>query len=363
MRNRRLLIVDDSAVIRRALTAAFSGEPGVDVVGSASNGRIALMKIPLLQPDVVVLDVDMPELDGIQTLAAIRQTHPKLPVIMLNVATPQGAAATVDALTHGATDHVMKPDTAVPSDEALKSLGDELVSKVALWCPGDFGDRPSRAQLRTPAGELQRPGGTRHVERVDVVAIGISTGGPGALMDLIPAFAAGFPVPIVIVQHMPPIFTKLLAERLAARAHIAVAEGQLADALVPGGAWIAPGDFHLAVKRDGEAVRLVTHQHPPENSCRPAVDVLFRSVAEVYGSHVLAVVMTGMGQDGVRGCAEIQAAGGQILVQDEASSVVWGMPGFVARAGLADKIVPLDTLGDEIIGRVYRHRRTACAAV
>jgi len=317
------LIVDDSAVIRRALTAAFSAEPLFDVVASASNGRIALMKMPLLRPDVVVLDVEMPELDGIQTLAAIRQTHPRLPVIMLNVPTPQGAAATVDALLHGATDHVMKPDMAVPSDDALKLLGDELLAKVAVWCPAD----------------------------------------PGALMDLIPGFANDFPVPIVIVQHMPPKFTKLLAERLAARSRIAVVEGQLSDALVPGGAQIAPGDFHMAVARDGEAVRLVTHRQPPENSCRPAVDVLFRSVAEVYGSHVLAVVMTGMGRDGLRGCAEIQVAGGQILVQDEASSVVWGMPGFVTRAGLADKVVPLDQLGAEIIGRVYSHVRTACVAV
>jgi two-component system chemotaxis response regulator CheB len=310
-------------VIRRALTAAFSAEPLFDVVASASNGRIALMKMPLLRPDVVVLDVEMPELDGIQTLAAIRQTHPRLPVIMLNVPTPQGAAATVDALLHGATDHVMKPDMAVPSDDALKLLGDELLAKVAVWCPAD----------------------------------------PGALMDLIPGFANDFPVPIVIVQHMPPKFTKLLAERLAARSRIAVVEGQLSDALVPGGAQIAPGDFHMAVARDGEAVRLVTHRQPPENSCRPAVDVLFRSVAEVYGSHVLAVVMTGMGRDGLRGCAEIQVAGGQILVQDEASSVVWGMPGFVTRAGLADKVVPLDQLGAEIIGRVYSHVRTACVAV
>ena len=363
MRNRRLLIVDDSAVIRRSLTAAFSAEPGLEVVGSASNGRIALMKMPLLQPDVVVLDIEMPDLDGIQTLAVIRQAHPKLPIIVLNVRTPQGAAATIDALTCGATDYVMKPDAPVPSTHALKSLADELVSKVALWCPGDADDRPMPVPGRTPAHTPAPVDGPRHAERVDVVAIGISTGGPGALMDLLPRFAADFPVPIVIVQHMPPIFTKLLAERLAARAKMAVAEGQLADILGPGGAWIAPGDLHMAVKQDGKAVRLVTHRLPPENSCRPAVDVLFRSVSEVYGSHVLAVVMTGMGQDGLRGSAAIRSAGGQVIVQDEASSVVWGMPGYVARAGLADQVLPLDKLGAEIMGRVQRHRRTVGAAV
>ena len=180
-------------------------------------------------------------------------------------------------------------------------------------------------------------------------------------MDLIPRLPADFPVPILIVQHMPPMFTKLLADRLDATSNIAVAEGGCLQTAAPGHAWIAPGDFHMEVKRDHKLVRIVTHRNPPENSCRPAVDVLFRSVANVYGPHVLAVVMTGMGQDGLRGCEQIQAAGGQILVQDEASSVVWGMPGFVARAGLADQVVPLSRLSDEIIARVSRHRRTVSA--
>ena len=200
-----------------------------------------------------------------------------------------------------------------------------------------------------------KPAGT--TGRVDVVVIGVSTGGPIALMDLLPRFASDFPVPILIVQHMPPVFTKLLAERLATKASIAVGEGRSSDALGPGHAWIAPGDAHMAVRRDGEAIRLVTHRNPPENSCRPAVDVLFRSVAEVYGPRVLAVVMTGMGRDGLRGCEDIQAAGGQVIVQDELSSVVWGMPGFVARAGIADQVLPLDELGAEIIERVGRHRQ------
>ena len=349
MRNRRLLVVDDSAVIRRAVTAAFSDRPGFEVVGSASNGRIALMKIPLLHPDVVVLDIDMPEMGGIETLAAIRQIDPHLPVIILNVPTAEGAAATLGALIHGATDFVMKPNAGVPSESALKSVGDELVSKVALWCPIDV-DRPS-SLLGSPA------------DRVDVLAIGTSTGGPDALMDLIPRLPADFPVPILIVQHMPPIFTKLLADRLTATSKIAVTEAGFSQTVAPGHAWLAPGDFHMEVKRDGEAVRVVTHRNTPENSCRPAVDVLFRSVANVYGSHVLAVILTGMGQDGLRGCQQIQAAGGQILVQDEASSVVWGMAGFVARAGMADQVLPLSRLGGEIIARVARHRRSAGVAV
>lgn len=364
MRDRRLLIVDDSAVIRRALTAALKRQPGLEVAGSASGGLIALMKIPLLCPDVVVLDTEMPELDGLATLAAIRRSYPRLPVIMLNVLTPQGAAATVDALTHGADDYVMKPDDAVPSDAALQIVSDQLALKIALCCPAVTDDHPSRAPVGSASpGTACRPELTRAIGRVDVVAIGISTGGPIALMDLIPRFPAGFPVPILVVQHMPPLFTKLMAERLAAKARISVAEAGPSITLSPGQAWIAPGDFHMAVERAGESIRLVTHRNPPENSCRPAVDVLFRSVAQTYGPHALAVVMTGMGRDGFRGCEEIQRAGGQVIVQDEPSSVVWGMPGLVARAGIAEQVLPLGELGTEIIERVFRHRQMLSAPV
>ena len=350
MPTRRLLLVDDSVVIRHGLTAALADAPGIEVAGSAASGRVALMKIPLLQPDVVALDVEMPGMDGLETLAAIRQACPRLPVIMLNVPTPDGAAATIDALTCGARDYVMKPPAAVPSEEALTVLAGRLVSKIALCFP-------EMSHSRTGQIEREDPLATGRVtHRIDVLAIGASTGGPQALMDLIPVFPAGFPVPILIVQHMPPTFTRLLAERLAARSTLRVAEGSLHQPLAAGHAWIAPGDFHLAVARDTDAVRIVTNQHAAENWCRPAADVLFRSVADVYGPHALAVVLTGMGQDGLKGCERIRAAGGQVLVQDEASSVVWGMPGFVARAGMADRVVPLGELGAEILGRVRRHR-------
>jgi two-component system chemotaxis response regulator CheB len=195
-------------------------------------------------------------------------------------------------------------------------------------------------------------------ERIDIVAIGVSTGGPNALAVLMPTFPRDFPVPVVIVQHMPPVFTRLLAERLSAKSQIKVEEGYKGAVLKPGCAWIAPGDNHMVVATDKLRITLQTHQGPPENSCRPAVDVLFRSVAEVYKPHVLAVEMTGMGQDGLRGCELIREFGGQILAQDQASSVVWGMPGFVANAGLADKVLPLDQLGMEIIRRVRNGRES-----
>lgn len=349
MARRRVLIVDDSVVIRRALRASLAAQPAVDVAGSASTGLIALMKIPLLQPDVVALDIEMPGMNGLQTLAAIRQRHPRVDVIMLGVPTPEGTAATVDALTRGASDYVMKPGSLVPGDRAMQLLSDQLMSKIAPSAPAMPRDHRPRYEASPASG--------RSVHRVDVVAIGISTGGPRALMDLLPEFPSDFPAPILIVQHMPQMFTRLLADRLGQQTRIPVAEAGPDQALEAGHVWIAPGDFHMAVARHGQAARLITHQRPAENSCRPSADVLFRSVTQVFGPHVLAVVMTGMGQDGVRGCQEVRAAGGQVLVQDEASSVVWGMPGSVARAGLADRILPLSELGQEIVDRVRRYRQ------
>ncbi len=192
-----------------------------------------------------------------------------------------------------------------------------------------------------------------------MVAIGASTGGPNALTELFGRLPAPFPVPIVIVQHMPPMFTRLLAERLSAQSGSRVEEGASGVTLQPGRVWVAPGDYHMIVVRDGTQVRMQIHQDPPENSCRPAVDVLFRSLARTFGAHALAVVLTGMGSDGLRGCECVREAGGRILVQDEASSVVWGMPGYVARAGLADRVLPISPLADEIVRRVRGQTVTA----
>ena len=189
-----------------------------------------------------------------------------------------------------------------------------------------------------------------------MLAIGVSTGGPNALSELLPAIPANFPVPIVIVQHMPPMFTKLLADRLDQQCEIGVHEGAVGDRILPGQAYVAPGDYHMIVKRDRANLVLALQQEPPENSCRPAVDVLFRSVVGIYGSGTLGVILTGMGQDGLRGCELIRDVGGQVLAQDEQSSVVWGMPGFVANAGLADAVLPLNQIAGEIVRRVQKGR-------
>jgi two-component system chemotaxis response regulator CheB len=359
----RVLIVDDAVVVRRMLAHTLSEEPAIEVVGTAANGRIALAKLADLRPDLVVLDVEMPEMDGLQTLAAIRKQQAALPVIMFSTVTSRGAVATLDALALGASDYVTKPANAGGVTAAMQRVRDELIPRIKALCslpapvspirrPADESARAARLSWPEPprvslAGVL--PGVSRHV---DVVAIGISTGGPKALATLLPTFPKEFPVPIVIVQHMPPLFTRLLAERLAAISRLAVLEGACGDTLAAGSAWLAPGDYHLVVAREQNAVRIRTHQEPPENFCRPAVDVLFRSVAATYGSGALAVVLTGMGQDGLRGCEQIRACGGQVLVQDQASSVVWGMPGAVAGAGLAEAVLPLEQMGSEILRRV-----------
>jgi two-component system, chemotaxis family, protein-glutamate methylesterase/glutaminase len=363
MPKKRILIVDDSVLIRRVLGNALSRNPGLEVAGSAANGRIALMKIPLLHPDVVILDVEMPEMDSLQTLTAIRHAFPEIAIIMLSVSTEQGVAATIEALSLGAKDYVTKPETGAAFDGATQTLSEQIAAKIDLFCFGGTGEHLDLdSMLAAPRGSESLPTTIgRAATRVDVLAIGVSTGGPNALMDLLSGFPVDFPVPILIVQHMPPLFTKLLAERLAARCKIRGAEGRSHQAIQPGDAWIAPGNFHMTVEKSGKIVRTMLNQNPPENSCRPAVDVLFRSVAKAYGSHALAVVMTGMGQDGLRGCQQIRANGGQVLAQDKASSVVWGMPGAVVRAGIADQVVSLRDLGAEITKRVWSHRSEKCA--
>ena len=348
----RVLVVDDSVLVRRMVSNVLSDDPQLEVVGVAANGRIALAKIPQVNPDAVLLDVEMPEMDGLQTLAAIRKTYPNLLVIMFSGVTERGAAVTLDAIALGATDYVTKPANASSKEAAMKYVRDQLIPKIKGLCAGKRDRLPTTLPPRVSQIPLLPAIPSKALSKVDIVAIGVSTGGPNALMTLLPAFAVDFPVPILIVQHMPPLFTKRLAERLDGNCQIRVAEGFSGAVLQPGQAWIAPGDFHAIVEREGTRVRIRTHQQPPENSCRPAVDVLFRSVAKTYGAGTLAVVLTGMGQDGLHGCQCIREAGGQVLVQDEASSVVWGMPGMVANAGLADRVLPLPQLASEIIYRL-----------
>jgi len=355
VRKVRVLIVDDSAVVRRLLVDCLTRDAQIEVVGTAATGSIALAKIGLLSPDLVTLDVEMPGMSGLETLAEIRKAHARLPVIMFSAVTERGAATTLDALALGANDYVTKPASAGSPAVALQKVQDELIPKIKGLCarvvPGLAGALPAgRAAPPRPRRRLQLD--AIEPARAELVAIGVSTGGPSALAKLVPALPAALPVPVVIVQHMPPLFTKLLAERLAAQSSIGVSEATAGEPLRPGHVWIAPGDRHLIVTPTGGGLRLELDQGPRENSCRPSVDVLFRSVAAALGPRALGVVLTGMGRDGLRGAECIHEAGGQVVVQDEESSVVWGMPGFVAHAGLADRGLALGEMAAEIVRRV-----------
>jgi len=357
MRKIRVLVVDDSVVVRKIVADSLRVDPEIDVVGAAANGKIALAKIPQLNPDLITLDIEMPEMDGLQTLAEIRKIYPSLPVIMFSTLTERGGVKTLEALSLGATDYVTKPANMGSVSLAMQRVRDELVPKIKTFCAERAGLKlPSQAKP-VPVSKSEPVAKKTFTPRVapssntkiDIVAIGVSTGGPNALANLFPVFPKDFPVPIVVVQHMPPFFTKLLAERLSSKSNLVVVEGAKGQVLKPGQAWIAPGDFHMVLEKNGTGFKTQTNQAPPENSCRPAVDVLFRSVAHLFGPRVLSVILTGMGQDGLTGCEHIKDAGGRVIVQDENTSVVWGMPGFVAKAGLAEKVLPLNQIGQEII--------------
>ena len=351
----RVLVVDDSAVMRRVISTALAKDPQLEIAGTAHHGRAALEALAVLRPDVVTLDIEMPEMDGLAALRELRKTHPRLPVIMFSSLTHRGAQATILALTAGASDYVGKPADLANLAEAFRCLELELLPKVKM-----FGEQVlARRAAAPPAPGPVTFAPTGRIRRgtMEAVCLGISTGGPMALVQLFAAWTEPLPVPLFIVQHMPPMFTALLAQRLTSAGVMDVQEARDGDLIEAGRAYLAPGGRHLEVVRTNGLARLRVTDDPPENSCRPAVDVLFRSAAQVYGGGLLGVVLTGMGADGLRGCLAIRERGGSILAQDEASSVVWGMPGAVVNAGLADAVLPLTDLPAEIV-RVTRTKLT-----
>jgi len=353
----RVLVVDDAVVVRKVITETLRLDPDLEVVGIAANGKIALQKIPQVNPDILTLDIEMPEMDGLATLREVRRLYPKLPVIMFSTVTQKGAVATLEALSAGAKDYVTKPANVGSVTEAMERLKKELIPKIKVHCrhlciaepvgksPDAVRNSPKAVPSATP-----RPG------PIEIVCVGTSTGGPNALTEVFANLPADLPVPVVIVQHMPPLFTAMLAERLTSLSPIPCHEGAEGQVIERGHAYLAPGGKHMEVQRQSIRTTLHLNEGPPENSCRPAVDVLFRSVTAAYGGAVLGVVMTGMGQDGLRGCELIRERRGHIVVQDEPTSVVWGMPGYVAKAGYANRTLPLNQIAGEIIRRVRDSR-------
>jgi len=341
----RVLVVDDSVVVRQVLSRALEAAPGLELAGVAANGRIAIEKLARLDPDAVVLDLDMPEMNGFETLASIRRTHPALPIIVFSHLTTEGATATLDALALGATAFALKP-SADGIDLAEARVRSELFPLLRAVTT-----RPSgRGVPASPPGRAPQRG------PVTAVVVAVSTGGPRALGEIVPTLPDDLGVPIFIVQHMPALFTKTLAERLDRSGAIEVVEAADGDPVVPGRVYLAPGGHHLAVARVGTAVMVTITDDPPENSCRPAADVLFRSAADVYGGGVLAIVLTGMGHDGLHGSEAVRAAGGSVIAQDAETAVVASMPGGVAAAGLTDAVVALDGVVPELLLRLSGRR-------
>jgi len=350
----RVMVVDDSVVIRRLVTNALEQTPIIEVVGTASNGSIGLQRIKQMNPDVITLDIEMPDMDGLEMLRRVRGEYPHLRVIMFSTLTERGAQKTLEALSLGADDYVAKVSNEGSLDRSMARLREEMIPKILqffrLPVQGQVAAKPeSSLASPIPAGFRVPyvPQGLKG--RHKAVLIGVSTGGPTALGAILPTLPAGFNLPVLIVQHMPPLFTRLLAERLNSTCKLRCEEAVQGANVEPGKILIAPGDFHMKVASNEGRVRVSLDQSPRLNSCRPAVDALFASAGEVYGGAVLAVILTGMGQDGLRGVEILRAQGASVIAQDEATSVVWGMPGAVVSAGLVYRVLPLSEVVPEIL--------------
>jgi two-component system, chemotaxis family, protein-glutamate methylesterase/glutaminase len=357
----RVMVVDDSAVIRGLLSRALEGDPELRVVASVGDGQMALNALSRQGIDVIVLDIEMPVMDGLTAIPKLIAIDPAVKIIMASTLTLRGAEVSMKALQSGAADYVTKPSSTRELG-AADSFKRELVSKVkALAISARRAGSRNRPGLRnerlpTPLTSFPRPRSMDPAAVVlrpmpavppspDIIAIGSSTGGPQALFEVLSHLKGGVRQPILITQHMPATFTTILAEHITRQCGIPCAEAKDGEPLVGGRIYLAPGDFHMILATRGTGTVLSVNKDPPENFCRPAVDPMMRSIAKIYGKRALAIILTGMGQDGMRGCTELVAAGGLTIAQDEPSSVVWGMPGAVATAGLCSAVMPLREIG------------------
>lgn len=366
----RVLVVDDSGFFRRRIEEILNSDPGIEVVGTAADGREAILKAGELKPDVITMDIEMPVMDGITATRRIMALH-RIPIVMFSSLTHEGAKATLDALEAGAVDFLPKKfeDISQNRDEARRVLCDKIRAAArshvmpasrtrpapASGSSGSAGTRPAATRPATAASPTRSTAaaapatgaGAPARVRVDLVAIGTSTGGPVALQKVLTALPGSYPHPIVMIQHMPASFTPAFAQRLNQLCQIEVREAADGDSLRPGLALLAPGGKQMLVEKG--KVRVIDSE--PGQHYKPCVDITFESVARAYPGRALGIILTGMGADGREGCRAMKATGCPIWSQDEASSVVYGMPAAVAEAGLSDAILPLDRIGPELAAR------------
>lgn len=350
----KALVVDDSVLFRKTLSAALSDFPGVEVLGTAPSGDIALKKLAQTPANLVFLDVHMEGMDGIQALQRIRADHPNTLVVMVSGVSSRSADVTIRALELGAVDFIKKPDgkdlaaNVAALQQEIRNVLRHVETRILTQGAGKIPASPLAVPVSTPLPRAAVNRG-RLPDALSLLVVGVSTGGPEALTRLLPELSADFPLPILVVQHMPPHFTRSLAESLSRKTKFPVREAEEGDAIIPGRALLAPGGRHLVVRRQAGRLLASLNSDPPENSCRPSVDVLFRSVAETCGDQgVLSVIMTGMGSDGQKGVEALKGRKGYVLTQSEATCVVYGMPKSVDDAGLSDESVGLDRLASRI---------------
>ena len=375
MRMTRILIVDDSVLYRKILQEALNPLPGVEVAGTAANGSIALKKMAQLHPDLLILDVEMPGMDGLQVLQQVQETFPDTGVLMLSSHTTKGAQVTIDALDLGAFDFITKPDTGSMEgniDSLRRELRFALHSFVRMQTIHRLVHSRSRnSSTQAPVSQLltshaahsssgsQSP--SPSAQGLDVVGLGISTGGPVALTTILPTIPENIGVPFFVVQHMPPGFTRALAAKLNSLSALRVCEAEHGQNVQANTVYIAPGGKQMQVVNHSPGVRAVVHvtDDPPENNCKPSVDYLFRSLAQVYGPRAIGVIMTGMGTDGTQGLIQLKEKGALVIAQDEATSTVYSMPKRPVEKGVVDVILPLDRIVGQITDWIMPGRVTA----
>jgi two-component system, chemotaxis family, protein-glutamate methylesterase/glutaminase len=354
----KVLVIDDSALMRHVLSEILSSDPDIEVVGVASDPFIAREKIKLLNPDVLTLDVEMPKMDGLQFLRNLMRLRP-MPVVMVSSLTQKNASVTLEALELGAVDFVSKPEIDIASK--LKEYAGEIIEKVKIARYAtvsklvESNSRHSRESYISPGGIVTANSNLNFKTTDQIIAIGASTGGTEAIREVLERLPIDTPG-TVIVQHIPGMFSGPFAERMNKCSAMTVCEAVDGQRVLHGHAYIAPGDFHLSLRRDGARYYCVLSDHDPVNRHRPSVDVLFHSVAKYVGKNAVGVILTGMGKDGAEGLKAMHEAGARTLVQDEASSIVWGMPGAAVAVGAVDEILSLGKISSKIVS-LYEEMR------